>query len=201
MTDRRRAFRVVDLFEEALCEYTGAPFAVAVDSCTNALFLALLYEKRRLGAAQVLQLPRRNYIGVYQAARNAGWSVEWTNELWGGSYLIEPTKVIDAAKAFHEDCYVPSYLYCVSFQAAKRLPIGRAGAILHDDEKFDVWARRARLDGRGEGEAYKDARFTTPGYHMYMSPPDAARGLWLLTYLDDDDQGDWTEYPDLSMLV
>ena len=28
--------------------------------------------------------------------------------------------------------------------------------------------------------------------------PDAARGLWLLTYLEDEDKGTWEEYPDLS---
>ena len=33
---------------------------------------------------------------------------------------------------------------------------------------------------------------------MYMTPPDAARGLWLLTYIDDDDPCDYTAYPDLS---
>ena len=27
------------MFEEEVAEYTGAPYAVAVDSCTNALFL------------------------------------------------------------------------------------------------------------------------------------------------------------------
>jgi dTDP-4-amino-4,6-dideoxygalactose transaminase len=32
-------------FERKLCEYTGSPYAVAVDNQSNALFLALMYEK------------------------------------------------------------------------------------------------------------------------------------------------------------
>ena len=28
-------------FEEALCKYTGAPYAVALDNASNALFLSL----------------------------------------------------------------------------------------------------------------------------------------------------------------
>jgi dTDP-4-amino-4,6-dideoxygalactose transaminase len=30
----------VELFEQKLCEYTGAPFAVVVDRCTNAILLS-----------------------------------------------------------------------------------------------------------------------------------------------------------------
>lgn len=39
-------FRVVSDFEKAIAEYTGSPYAVAVDSCTNAIFLALEWCKR-----------------------------------------------------------------------------------------------------------------------------------------------------------
>lgn len=185
------------MFEDALCEYTGAPYAVTTDSCTNALFLALRYARPE-SVRGVLKLPRRNYIGVYHAAVNAGWEVQWTDEKWEGEYRILPTRIFDSAKRFEPDMFSSGTVICVSFQAAKRLPIGRGGAILHDSPDFDRWARRARLDGRGEGEPYLDATFTTPGFHCYMTPPDAARGLWLLTYLDDDDRGDWTEYPDLE---
>ena len=36
-----KSFQVVRDFEAALCEYTGAPYAVAVNSCTMALLLAV----------------------------------------------------------------------------------------------------------------------------------------------------------------
>ena len=34
-------YRITEQFEEMLARYTGAPYAVAVDNCSSALFLAL----------------------------------------------------------------------------------------------------------------------------------------------------------------
>lgn len=196
---RRAAFEVVDRFEAALCEFTGAPFAVATDSCTNALFLALRVERRlHTFGHEKLQVPKHTYVGVVQAAGNAGWAIRYVDADWSGSYRLPPTRVVDSAKRFERGMYEPGTMVCVSFQAGKLLPIGRGGAILHDDPIADEWLRRARLDGRAEGADYQDATFQQPGFHCYMTPPDAARGLWLLTYIEDDDQCDWTEYPDLS---
>lgn len=197
MTDRRRAFKVVDDFEAALAEYTGAPYAVTVDSCTNALYLALK-EQRVFEDAYVIVLPKNTYVGVYFAAENAGCHVKWRDEKWEGSYKIHGTCVIDSAKRFERDMYQPGTLTCLSFQAAKRLPIGRGGAILCDNEYTAEWLKRARLDGRTAGTDYQDNTYGGYGHHMYLTPPDAARGLWLMTYLDDDDPCDWTAYPDLS---
>ena len=39
-------YKIVKMFEEEIAHYTGAPYAVSVNSCTNALFLA--YKKKRL---------------------------------------------------------------------------------------------------------------------------------------------------------
>ena len=36
--------KITEDFEKALCKYTGAPFAIALDNASNALFLALYYE-------------------------------------------------------------------------------------------------------------------------------------------------------------
>ena len=33
-------YKVVQMFEEEMAHYTGSPYAVSVNSCTNALFLA-----------------------------------------------------------------------------------------------------------------------------------------------------------------
>lgn len=207
VVDRRRAFRVVDDFEAALCEFTGAPFAVTVDSCTNAIFLSLLWGKRlyrgKLEVLTTVSLPTHTYVGVAQAVRNAGYQPKWTDEKWVDFYRLAPFPLWDAAKCFDRGMYAfeafgKSPMVCVSFQAAKTLPVGRGGAILHDSVEADRWLRAARFDGRTAGAPYSDASYQVPGFHMYMSPPDAARGLWLLTYLEDNDQGDWTEYPNLA---
>jgi dTDP-4-amino-4,6-dideoxygalactose transaminase len=210
--DRRRAFEVVDRFEETVGEYTGAPHVVAVDSCTNALFLSFLYRRHRMagwyeGERPYLYLPRRTYVGVAQAAKNAGFEIRWWDEgwVWRGLYMIDPVRVIDAAKHFtSEMCSrfgFPGTLTCVSFQAGKLLPVGRGGAILTDDAEAAGWLRRARFDGRTEG-ARCDApdAITTPGFHCYLDPPSAARGLWLMTYVPKDQPDQVDEYQDLSTL-
>lgn len=205
MKNRRRAFEVVDMFEDELCDYTGAPYAVAVDSCTNALFLSMLWFRLEHGYITVA-LPKRTYVGVAQAALNAGLVIEWKDWAWIGWYSLHPLPLIDSAKSFYRgmwhrgfESYRPSV--CVSFQAGKILPIGRGGAILTDDPEMAAWLRRARFDGRTEGDSCDSmTEFQTPGFHAYMTPPDAARGLWLLTYLEDNPPDQVDTYPDLSTM-
>ena len=38
-------YKIVKMFEEEVARYTGAKYAVSVDSCTNALFLCLMYQQ------------------------------------------------------------------------------------------------------------------------------------------------------------
>lgn len=196
----RGAFKIVDAFEEAVARYTGAPRCVAVDSGTNALFLAFLWAKRGwTHVAPYCVLPRRTYVGVAQAARNAGFRVEWHGDSWQGAYRIHCTRIIDSAKRFTSGMYQPGTLTCVSFQAGKILPIGRGGAILTDSADFVRWAKRARFDGRTEGvNCDQEDRYAAPGYHMYLTPPDAARGLWLLMYLPETNPDQLDTYDDLS---
>ena len=201
MKNRRRAFEVVDAFEEELSEYTGAPYVVTTDSCTNALFLSLLWFKR-LNLPWV-ELPKHTYVGVAQAALNAGYEIRWKDEEWSGGYIINPLALVDSAKSLYRNMF---YLWghdtiCISFQAGKILPIGRGGAILTDDPEMAEWCRKARFDGRTEGDCCDTmTEFQQPGYHMYMTPSDAARGLWLLTYLEDNPPDQIDEYPDLSLM-
>ena len=117
---------------------------------------------------------------------------------WKGSYPIPETRVVDSAKRFNRDMYQPGTLTCLSFQAGKHLPIGRGGAILTDNKEAADWLRRARLDGRTPGADYADNTYQQFGAHCYLPPDAAARGLWLMTYLEDDDPCDWTAYPDIS---
>ncbi len=200
--DPRRAYRVVDDFERELADYCGAPFAVAVDSCTNALYLSLVH-RRMLGARSRVTLPKRTYVGVLQAARNAGYDVEWTDRPWSWFYFLDSTEVCDSARFLHSDSYHPDSLMCLSFHAAKQLPLGRGGAILTDDEDAAEWLRAARMDGRPPGAPIGDTQF--PGFHCSMPPDTAARGLWILSrWVDaayDPPPLPPDDYPDLSLLA
>ena len=41
----KNVYRNTQEFEELLSDYTGAPYVVTVDNMSNAIFLALYYEK------------------------------------------------------------------------------------------------------------------------------------------------------------
>lgn len=203
----RRAYHVVDHFEQELCRYTGAPYAVTTNSCTNALLLALSYERPAvgLGLNRIVRLPRRTYVGVLQSALNAGFSVEWRDEpdLWQqrGYYSLAPTNIWDFARALSRNLYADLLggIVCLSFHSAKQLPLGRGGAILTDDFAAYEWFRAARMDGRAPGTP---GRPIFPAWHCPMPPDVAARGLDVLSRWSDagfePSRLPQTDYPDLS---
>lgn len=202
MTDRRRAYRIVDDFEQALCEYTGAPCCVTVDSCTNAIFLTLKWLNLfNSNGETTVSLPKHTYVGVAQAVLNAGYKIAWRDEDWHGEYQLPPFLVYDSAKRFHRNMYHGG-VQCVSFHSAKILAPGRGGAILHDNLELDEWARRARFDGRDYSDLYENpSSIQVPGWRMYLEPAMAVEGLRRLDYLPDYTPDQEDVYPDLSLLI
>ena len=71
---KHNPYKIVKMFEEEVADYTGAPFAVAVDSCTNALFLCLMYY-RYLGETinQPVTIPSKTYLSVPMSIIHAGF--------------------------------------------------------------------------------------------------------------------------------
>ena len=55
-------YKVVKMFEEEVAHYTGAPYAVSVNSCTNALFLCCKYLE-----VKGVTIPKRTYLSVPQS--------------------------------------------------------------------------------------------------------------------------------------
>lgn len=189
----------IELFEQRLCEFTGAPYAVAVDRCTNAILLAL----ESLPVTDILQIPKQTYISVPMTLINHGYDIELVDLNWIGGYNIAPTNVWDCAQGFEKDMYVPGQIQCLSFQQKKRLAIGKGGAILLDDEKLANHLRRLRHDGRNSAIPVvdEDPDDLIVGYHMYMSPDEAARGILLLNQLDPNYKcGSSDDYPDMSKM-
>lgn len=187
------AFAVVRQFEKALCDYTGAPYAVTVTSCTKAIQLACEY----VGVKEV-SIPKFTYVSVPQAIRRAGGTVRFDDRQWRGAYSLDPYPIDDSARRFTSDMYVGGFT-CVSFHWSKILGCQQGGAILHNDRDADEWLRRRRFDGRKEGVRPKDDSFNMIADHCYLSPEIAALGLVRLSHLpmhNDDLPND--AYPDLS---
>lgn len=184
-------------FEAALCEYTGAKYAVAVNSCTMALFLSLVW----CGAeGKTVRIPKRTYCSVPMQVIHAGGKVEFVDMDWKGEYSLYPFPIYDAARRFTSGMYHPGTFQCVSFHWSKILGIEQGGAILHDDTSgADFFFRKARFDGRTEGVHPKDDPLMTLGWHCYMSPEVAAAGLKRLSLLPKDNPDlPNSDYPDLS---
>lgn len=189
-------FRIVAEFEEAVADYTGAPMAVAVDSCTNAIFLSCKY----LNVDEVT-IPARTYVSVPNSIIHAGGTIQFRDYEWKGIYQLEPYPVWDCAKRFTSRMYQPGTFMCISFQASKILGIGKGGIILTDDLDAYLWLKKARFNGRSEVPLVEDS-YDSLGWNMYMTPEQAARGLWNLHYLEDhnedqpcDDFADLSQFP------
>jgi len=186
----------IDIFEKKLASYAGSKYAVTVDCCSNGLFLSLKYFK----ASGQVTIPSRTYVSVPMQILHAGCQVKFDDIEWSGIYQLKPYPIIDGAVRFTKNMYVPETLHVVSFQIKKRLPIGRGGVILTDDEEAYRWLKMASYDGRDLKKPYMDDNFEMMGYHMYMTPEDAARGIILMDELPEvnEDTGSRNNYSDLS---
>lgn len=172
--------KITEDFEKALSDYTGAPYVVALDNMSNALFLALYYEKI---SGQEIEIPSRTYPSVPCEIIHAGGKVKFT-QVDGytikGAYQLKPTKVWDSALRFTGDMYVSNTHMCVSFTGPyKHLKLSKGGAILTDDLHAYLWFKRARFSGRREC-SYHDDYFDMLGWNFYMVPELAARGLHMM---------------------
>lgn len=190
-------------FERRLCQFTNAPYAVAVDRCTNAILLSLLATTPITAS---ITIPNRTYLSVPMTLRLHGYSICWSEDPWYGSYRIGGTLVHDCAVDFRQHMYAAGQIQCLSFHQKKHLPIGKGGAILTDDPELYQRLRRMRHDGRDSGlsvqqEIDSDPTKITMGYHMNMSPDEAARGILLLNqYSNIKPPGASADYPNISSI-
>tara|TARA_R110000824_G_C15136256_1_gene669528 strand:- start:700 stop:1317 length:618 start_codon:yes stop_codon:yes gene_type:complete len=195
-TIKHNPYDIVKMFEEEVAEYTGAPFAVAVDSCTNALFLCCKYHN-----VKEVTIPKQTYLSVPMSIIHSGGTVIFEDKPWHGAYQLKPYPIYDAAKRLTSGMYLPSTSMCLSFHIKKTLAIGKGGMILTDDYKMVKWLKKARYEGRSEVN-YKDDDITMLGWNMYMTPQQAAHGLALMQNYPEHmpDLGENNGYRDLTEL-
>lgn len=195
---------IIRLFENKVARYTGANHAIAVDCCTHAIELSLMWklETGELSIGDEIEIPEHTYISAAMVAIKCGLKVKLIKKEWQGQYDYgcNGAKVIDAAVRWMPGMYVPESLMCLSFQIKKRIPIGRGGMILTDNKDAAEWFRLVRYDGRDMSVPYDHPdHIKTLGFHYYMTPEDAARGIILMdTIKDKGDSGNWTNYPNFK---
>ena len=197
-------YQVVRDFELEVCRYTGAPYCVAVNSCTAALMLSVQwFNYMRGGLRSEIEIPKRTYVSVPMAIMHAGDVPTFREEEWEGYYSLKPLPVIDSARFFRGGMWkvMEGNFICVSFHASKILGDTQGGAILHYDSDADRWLRKMRFDGRTEGISPKFDNINMLGHHCYMSPDVAARLTLKLHSLPKENAPlPNDDYPDLSQM-
>lgn len=183
---------VIRQFERTIAKHCGAKYGIAVESCTAALTLCLLYHDVKDKVAVVL--PKKTYFSVPMSVFHVGGEVKYENKKWLGAYQLWPYPIIDSAMRFKKGMYQAGYFHCLSFHYAKHIPIGRGGMILTDNKKAAAWFRIMRNDGRREIPKEKD-RVRESGLNYYMTPEQAARGLSLFYWRIHGQK----DLPDLKM--
>lgn len=163
-------------FENEVANYCGSKYAVACDSNSNAIRLVLHYLEI---TNQDITIPAKTYVSVPNQIILSGNRPRFEKIEWDGMYELGNTAVIDAATALYKgmyEKYLDSYMI-LSFHFKKILNIGQGGMILTNDSEFVEWARPMIYDGRHKDRMYDDDEFECVGWHMYMAPEEAKKGL------------------------
>ena len=178
-------------FEQALANYTGAPFAIMTDCCTHAIELCLRYERPNWTSFTAF-----TYLSIPMLMHKLGIRYDLVQEYWEGEYRFHNTRVWDSARLLAPNMYRPKMMQCVSFGHSKPLQMGRGGAILLDDaDAYDVMIRQ-RSDGRDLAiSPWQDQKVFRVGYHYRPTIEEAERALKLLPTVDPEPK--YHPYPDL----
>jgi len=189
-------FSVVTEFEKKIAEFFGAPYAVAVDSCTHGLELCLRYKK-----IAAYQCAKKTYLSIPMLADKLGIHLLWADLKWQQFYYLVPD-IIDAATYWESCGYKANSFMCLSFQYQKHLSLGRGGMILCPDEASYNQLKKMSYDGRLPGIPWRDQDIDTMGYHYYMTPETAQLGLDKLQAAIDTPPRiwSWEDYPDLTQM-
>lgn len=189
-------FSVVNDFEVEIAKFFGAPYAIAVDSCTHGVELAL-----RLTKVNHITVPKRTYLSIPFLADKLWIDRFWKNEEWVNYYHLTD-RVIDAAVLWKPDSYIPNTFMGISFQYQKHLSLGRGGVILCDNADEAQELKKMSYDGRLPNIPWRDQNISSIGYHYYMTPETAQLGLDKLPAAIASEPRQWTvnDWPDLTQM-
>lgn len=189
-------FNTVTEFENKIAEFFGAPYAVAVDSCTHGIELCLRY----LGATYV-SCPTRTYLSVPMLADKLSIDLKWREENWKDYYYVYPG-IYDAAVLWKLNSYIMGSFMCISFQYQKHLNLGRGGVILCSEASQYQKLKKMSYDGRIPNKPWREQDIDTIGYHYYMTPEVAELGLKKINLAISSEPRQWvvTDWPDVSKM-
>jgi dTDP-4-amino-4,6-dideoxygalactose transaminase len=189
-------FNTVTQLENEVAKFFGAPYAVAVDSCTHGVELCLRYTQ-----ADHIIVPKNTYLSIPFLAHKLWIDLLWKNEDWVDYYYLTED-VIDAAVLWKPNSYVPGTFMNLSFQYQKHLSLGRGGMILTDNEDAAIRLKKMSYDGRLPNTPWREQDIEIYGYHYYMTPETAQLGLDKLPMAIATEPKKWSvsDWPDLTQM-
>ena len=190
-------FQTLFDFEQALANYTGAPYVVLTDGCTHALELCFRYDKVEFCAFTPF-----TYLSIPQLMHQLGIKFQYevgATEQWIGEYKFRKTRIWDSARKLEPNMYRPGQIQCLSFGYGKPLQLGKGGAILTDDVDAYKWFSLARSDGRDlKINPWEEQETFTQGYHYCPTLELCSLGLEKLPLINA--QPEYHPYPDLRKI-
>lgn len=189
-------FNTVTHFENKIADFFGAPYAVAVDSCTHGIELALRYTR-----TDYIAVPKHTYLSIPFLADKLLIDRYWKDDDWVDYYYLTD-RVIDAAVLWKPNSYIPNTFMGISFQYQKHLSLGRGGILLCDNEADAKELKKMSYDGRLPNIPWREQNITSVGYHYYMTPETAQLGLDKLpaAILNEPRQWKINDWPDLTQM-
>lgn len=189
-------FNVITQFENKIADFFGAPYAVAVDSCTHGVELALRWTE-----AKSITVPKCTYLSIPFLAEKLSIERIWKDEEWVDYYYLTEN-VIDAAVLWKPNSYIPNTFMGISFQYQKHLSLGRGGILLTDSEEAAIQIKKMSYDGRLPNIPWREQDISSIGYHYYMTPETAQLGLDKLptAILLEPRQWSINDWPDLTQM-
>lgn len=189
---------VVEKFEKAFAEYVGAKHAIAVNSCTSALFLAL--SSLQIPRGSKVAVPSLTFSASVATILHAGFTPEFVDintfdyladieelpkgvkagvvvDLFGAAHPLDGETIIhDCAHRLDRGmCLDKKGLYCFSFYPTKNLAGAEGGMICTNDDETAEWLKLARTHGRNHQDTSSwNYTIEFPGWKMNMTDVQAA---------------------------
>lgn len=190
------SFNTVKQFEEKVANFFGAPYGVAVDCCTHGIELCLRYK-----SVKKINVPKRTYISIPFLSKKLNIQLKWIDKNWQDYYFLTD-EIVDAAVLWKKDSYIKDKFMCISFQFRKHLNLGRGGIILVSNYQDYKVLKKMSYDGRDPDIPWREQDIELMGYHYYMTPEIAEKGLINLPDAIKRKPKKWTinEWPDLTKM-
>lgn len=190
------SFSIVTEFENKIAEFFGAPYAIATDSCTHAIELALRYTK-----VNQINVPKHTYLSIPFLSEKLNLKLNWKDENWTDYYYLTDN-IIDAAVLWKPNSYITNTFMGISFQYQKHLSLGRGGVLLCDKPHDYLNLKKMSYDGRLPETPWRDQNINCIGYHYYMTPETAQLGLDKLEQAKNTIPRQWkiNDWPDLTKM-